>query len=83
MLVIDIPGGEVYLENEERFAEYPAVTLRLEHSLLSISKWESKWRKPFLDSRIKKTHEESIDYVRCMTLNQNVNPLCYIGIRNI
>ena len=80
MLEIDIPGGEIYLETEERFVEYPAVTLRLEHSLLSISKWESKWRKPFLDSRIKKTHEESIDYVRCMTLNQNVNPLCYKGI---
>ena len=80
MLEIDVPAGEIYLENESRFVEYPAVTLRLEHSLLSISKWEAKWRKPFLDVKAKKSLEESVDYVRCMTLNQNVNPLCYKGI---
>jgi hypothetical protein len=80
MLEIDVPASELYIEDEARFVECPAVRLRLEHSLLSISKWESKWRKPFLDSKVQKTRDESIDYVRCMTLNQNVNPLCYKGI---
>lgn len=46
-------------------------TLILEHSLVSISKWESKWNKPFL-GRIPKTTEETTDYVRCMNLTQNV-----------
>lgn len=50
-------------------------TLQLEHSLISLSKWESKWCKPFL-SREDRTIDELIDYVRCMTIN-NVDPLCY------
>lgn len=50
--------------------------MNLEHSLVSISKWESKWKKPFI-SKDKKTMEESIDYVRCMTVNPNVDPLIY------
>lgn len=44
------------------------VTLRLEHSLISISKWEAKWHIPFIDS--KKTDEQTIDYIKCMTLNE-------------
>lgn len=46
---------------------------------MSISKWESKWKKPFI-SKEPKTQEESIDYVRCMTTNPNVNPLAYYNI---
>jgi hypothetical protein len=45
--------------------------LKLEHSLVSISKWESKWKKPFLTDQAK-TPAEFIDYVRCMTINQDV-----------
>lgn len=77
MLELDIPGGEVYLETEECFIEVKPIKLRLEHSLVSLSKWEAKWRKPFLDSKVEKTYEQSIDYIRCMTLNQNVDPLVY------
>lgn len=80
MLELKIPEGEVYIESEECFESYPAITLRLEHSLVSISKWESKWKRPFLDPKSDKTYEESIDYVRCMTLNQNVNPNTYKGV---
>ena len=53
--------------------------LYLEHSLVSISKWESKWHKPFIgDKKDEKTVEESIDYIRCMTINKNVEPEIFI-----
>lgn len=57
------------------------VTLTLEHSLVSISKWESKWKTPFL-SKNEMTYDETIDYIRCMTITQNVDPSVYRGIDN-
>lgn len=51
-------------------------TIVLEHSLVSISKWESKWHKPFLSNK-KKTNEETLDYVKCMTLTQNIPDSVY------
>ena len=50
--------------------------LALEHSLVSISKWESKWHKPYLSNETK-TFEENIDYIRMMTLTKNVDPRLY------
>ena len=52
------------------------VTICLEHSLVSISKWESKYNKPFL-SEDKKTTKEFRDYVKCMTISQNIDDLVY------
>lgn len=57
------------------------VTLRLEYSLLSLSKWESKWHKPYLDENVKKTREETLDFVRCMTLTKGVDPTVYARLR--
>ena len=76
MLKITIPEQEVYIEEKDEFRYIREQTLTLEHSLVSISKWESKWTKPFID-RKDKTAEELIDYIRCMTLTQNVDPLIY------
>ena len=76
MKQIAIPSAELYDERTQEFIEVKGQILQLEHSLVSLSKWESKWKKPFL-SEDKKTNEEIIDYVRCMTLTQNVNPLIY------
>lgn len=71
MLTIIVPASEVYNEVTNEFSYTKETVLRLEHSLVSISKWESKWKKPFLGND-KKTKEELYDYVRCMTTNQNV-----------
>ena len=49
-------------ENEE-FVKPKTQTLQLEHSLVSLSKWESKWHKPFY-SKKEKTEEEMLDYIR-------------------
>ena len=76
MLEITIPGQELWDEEKEEFVTTKAATIRLEHSLISLSKWESKWHKPFL-KKDKKTVEETTDYIRCMTLTQNVDPDVY------
>ena len=79
MLQITIPGGEKYDEVSNLFIYSKEKTITLEHSLLSISKWESKWKKPFINNS-NKTREEQIDYVRCMTLTPNVDANIYYGL---
>lgn len=79
MLSIVIPEKEFFDERTQEFVFIKEKKLDLEHSLISISKWESKWKKPFL-SKDDKNYEESIDYVRCMTLTPNVDPKVYFGI---
>lgn len=76
MLRITLPEVEEWDERKEEFVNAKAITLQLEHSLVSLSKWESKWHKPFLHTTNMNV-EESIDYVRCMTLTQNVPPEAY------
>ena len=76
MLKITIPDREFYDEEANQFFTVKGATLSLEHSLVSLSKWESKWRKPFI-TKEKKTVSETIDYIKCMTLTQNVNPNVY------
>lgn len=88
MLKITIPAqkdSEVFNEKTSEFITIKGTrkeqTLQLEHSLVSLSKWESKWHKPFMDES-NKTLEEQIDYVRCMTLNSNVDPEVYNHLTN-
>ena len=77
MLRIVIPASqELWDEKNECFLSGKEQVLQLEHSLLSVSKWESKWNKAFLGKK-QKTNEETIDYVRCMTLTQNVDSSVY------
>lgn len=76
MLRITVPAAEFFDEVREEFVYTKEVTLQLEHSLVSLSKWESKWNKAFL-GRQEKTDEEILDYVRCMTLTQNVDSEVY------
>ena len=67
MLEITIPGTEEWDEDKEEFITTKETTLRLEHSLVSLSKWESRWGKPFLDSEdktIEETLDSHIDHIR-------------------
>lgn len=76
MLQITIPGTELWDEKLEQFVYTKDETLQLEHSLISLSKWESKWCKVFL-SKEEKTTEETIDYIKCMTITPRVDPSVY------
>ena len=76
MLKIEIPSIEVYDENDNSFKNTKPIILSLEHSLVSVSKWESKWCVPFL-SKSEKTERETLDYIQCMTLTQNVDGSVY------
>ena len=77
MLKIIVPKSEIYIESTNEFASLKKDTpLQLEHSLVSLSKWEAKWHKAYL-SRENKTIDEVIDYIRCMTITPNVDPEVY------
>ena len=78
----EIPAMEFFDEKKQEFITIPGKPgikeqkLQLEHSLVSLSKWESKWCKPFL-TKAGLTTEETLDYIRCMTITQNVPPEVY------
>ena len=77
MLPVTIPERELWDSAKDEFVNFKGQTIVLEHSLVSISKWESRWQKAFLEKG-SKTPEELRDYIRCMTITQNVNPLAYL-----
>ena len=78
MLKLQIAAKDLWDEATESFIAVKETKLLLEHSLISISNWESKWKKPFLNTN--KTTEEIIDYIRCMTITQGVDPNVYSSI---
>ena len=77
MLQVKVPlTQERWDEEKGEFIEPKFQVLQLEHSLVSLSKWESKWCKPFI-SKTGKTPEELLDYIKFMTITQNVKPEVY------
>lgn len=72
MLKIVFPSFELFDEDKSEFILLPSRQYTFEHSLLSISKWEGRWKKAFLKNQ-QKTQEEMIDYVRCMVVDGNVD----------
>lgn len=73
MLIITVPEQKLFNEKSETFLQTKETKLRLEHSLISLRKWEAKWHKPFL-GKDEKTTEEITDYISCMCLDSNVDP---------
>lgn len=84
MITIYVPKKEVWDEKAQEFYYSKSATLRMEHSLLAISKWESKYEKPFLNDK-EKTKEEMEFYYQCMCLDEDVDPLIFkcLGRKNI
>ena len=77
MLRIEIPiNPEGWDEKRQEFVKPKTQILQLEHCLVSLSKWESKWCKPFFSNE-EKSYEEVLDYIKCMTITQNVDPEVY------
>lgn len=79
MLQLTVNDKELFDNNKQEFIYVKRTNLQLEHSLVSVSKWESKWHKPFL-SDDNKTDDEIVDYIRCMTITQNVDPIVYLAL---
>lgn len=76
MLEIEVPGVEYFNEKTNEFVEIDSCVLHLEHSLVSLSKWESKWEIPFLGKE-EKTEEQTLSYIKLMTQEPNVAPEVY------
>lgn len=77
MLEIEIPGETIYDDETEKFVDVSkTVKLTLEHSLISLSKWEAKYERPFLGDK-NQTVEETLDYIKFMTVTRNVDDSVY------
>lgn len=79
MIYIHVPQMEFYDGEANEFFIVKEQTLAMEHSLLSVDKWESKTKTPFA-SKSTWTNDELIDYMKCMTITKNVDPLAYLAI---
>lgn len=80
MLEIIVPAtNDLWDPTIEKFITTKETKLSLEHSLVSLSKWESKWHIPFLASK-QLAPEQVRDYVRCMTITQHVDPFVYYAL---
>lgn len=67
MLTIQLPDTETYDAETNQFTYHKGMTARFEYSLIAILEWESRWKKPFLNSEM--SYEESKDFYRCMALD--------------
>jgi len=74
MLTLHIDGQEGFNSDTNEFVTIKETTLQLEHSLISLKKWEQKYHVPFLDKKNDKTPEQWVYYIKCMTITQNVDP---------
>lgn len=81
MLVLDVKVTEYYDDSQEVFVPV-TMPIAFEHSLLSLSKWESKYEKPFLSENHDKTEEEILDYLRMMAINPAVTDAHLANLSN-
>jgi hypothetical protein len=71
-LQIIIPKQECFNNKTQEFFTFPETKISIEHSLISISRWETKYHKPFLEKMTKKTPEEIIDYIKFMSISKPI-----------
>lgn len=76
MLTIIIPEKELFNDETQKFLTIKETKLTLEHSLVSLSKWEQNWEKPFLGKE-ERTTPETLDYIRCMVISPEDLPEHY------
>lgn len=76
MIKVVIESSEE-IDDNNNIVKIPGATLQLEHSLISLQKWEAIWQQPWLDNKNQKTHEQTISYIKCMTINKNVSDEVY------
>lgn len=84
MLEITTMEEELYIPKTNKFIQIPACTLRLEHSLISLAKWESRWHVPYFDNT-RKTPAQELDYIRCMAIGHVKDDLVFevLSVQNI
>lgn len=78
IIVVIEPSEEI--DDNNNIVKIPGATLQLEHSLISLQKWEAIWQQPWLDNKNQKTREQTISYIKCMTINKNVSDEVYNNI---
>lgn len=78
MIKIFIHANELFDEKTNKFITVPETAIELEHSLVSISKWEAKTHKRFFSTTL--TPEEILEYIKCMAISDNVDPRAYYGL---
>ena len=69
MFQLKIPEIEYYDEQKLMFVTYQSLDLNLEHSLVSLSKWESFYEKPFITTT-DKTPAEFLAYANMMIVDE-------------
>jgi len=79
MFKLVIPSVELFDQKNNLFINEKGTEIQLEHSLIALSKWESKYCRAFL-TKEDKSREETLDYVRAMTVTQNVDDSLYSRI---
>jgi len=79
-LRLTIPASESWDYEQNEFVYPKEKTITLEHSLYSLAKWESKYHKPFM-SKDEKTQQEIFDYIKFMTITQNVDDSVYYSMK--
>lgn len=82
-ITVNVVGGELFNPETEEIITVKPATLELEHSLISLSKWESKWKIPFMDASEKQklSREQILDYFQCMSIKPVKDPNIFKSIR--